>query len=329
MSKLINGTYTSQYTLTDPNYVPLYIASGARLTNQTGPALLDILADSTIKNAGFVAATGTTGIGLAAAGDVDLTNASSGFVGGYTFGVSIGGTGTVLNQGSIAASQSVGPGISYAAHQLTALTAGVALGGGVLTNATNGTITSPLVGVSIGGGGSVVNAGAIIGSNTTASYGVILQGGGDITNQSGGRITAGEIGVLNTYRAGYVTNQGVILGNNGLGIELAGGGGVTNQSNGQIAGGEAGVYIAAQPGTVTNQGLITNFYYLKNTANYQGRTYFWEGIGLGRGRHDHQPGRRQHYRQFLRCAHLGRPRHGDQRRHHYQLPGAGRRRAAT
>jgi hypothetical protein len=308
MSKTIAGTqtYTSQYTLTDPAFQPLYIDSGARLTNATGTALLDILSASTIHNAGFVAA--AAGVGLLASGNATLTNAAGGTIAGYTFGVSISGIGTVLNQGSISAGQTLGPAIAYnrTIHQLTGYSAGVALGGGVLTNAADSTISSPLVGVSISGGGSVDNAGAIIGTNTTASYGLILQGGGSVTNQSGGQITAGaiavgdigplfltnqsggtisggDLGVLNAYRAAYVTNQGVILGNRGFGTDLAAGGAVYNQANGTIAGGQAGVYVSSGPGTVTNDGLIHNFNALPNPANYAGRAYYYEGVGLSAG----------------------------------------------
>jgi Hint domain len=307
MSKTIAGTqtYTSQYTLTDPAFQPLYIDSGARLTNATGTALLDILSASTIHNAGFVAA--AAGVGLLASGNATLTNAAGGTIAGYTFGVSISGAGSVLNQGSIYAGKTLGPAIGYNStiHQLTAYSAGIELGGGALTNAADSTISSPLVGVSINGG-SVDNAGAIIGTNTTAGYGVILQGGGSVTNQSGGQIAGGAIavfdvgplfltnqsggtisggylGVLNGYRAGYVTNQGVILGDKVFGIELAAGGAVYNQANGEIAGGQAGVYVSSRPGTVTNHGMIHNFNSPPNPANSAGKAYHYEGVGLGAG----------------------------------------------
>jgi hypothetical protein len=310
MSKTISatGTYTNQYTLTDPNAVPLYITAGARLTNATGTALLDILSESTIDNAGFVAATGTTGVGVAVGGDASVANAAPGYIGGYTFGISIGGVGTVLNQGSIAARQSAGSGYHYdsTSHSLTALTAGVALGGGALTNAAHGSITSPLVGVTISGGGTVINAGAISGTSTSSGFGVILQGGGNLTNQSGGLISGGRfavgdigplfltnqssgtiaggaVGILNTYRAGYVTNAGVILGTGNSGVALDAGGGVYNQESGRILGAYVGVSILGQPGTLTNQGIITNSYYLSNPQAFEGQPIALDGVTFSAG----------------------------------------------
>jgi hypothetical protein len=111
--------------------------------------LLDLLpANWTFHNAGLVAATGTTGVGIAATAGGSLTNAVGGSISGYSFGVSIAGH------------QSVGQAVSYnaSAHKPIALSAGVAIGGGIVTNEASGTITSPLVGVAIAGGGSLVNA---------------------------------------------------------------------------------------------------------------------------------------------------------------------------
>ena len=201
MSKTIAGTqtYTSQYTLTNPGYSPLYVSAGANLTNPAGPALLDLLsAGGTIRNAGFISATGTTGVGVAASGDASLTNAAGGFIGGYGFAVSIAGTGLVENQGSIATRQTAGSAASFStlAQQPIPLSAGVAIGGGAVVNDANATIASPLIGVAIGGAGSLVNAGAILNTNTNATgYGVLLQAGGSVTNQSGGLISGGHFAI--------------------------------------------------------------------------------------------------------------------------------------
>jgi hypothetical protein len=310
MSKTIAGTYTTQYTLTDPDYLPFYIGALGRLTNATGTALLDILPDSTVHNAGSIAATGTAGMGFAASGNASVTNAASALIGGYTFGISIGGVGSVENHGSISARQAAGQAVSYsaAAHEPIPLTAGVALGGGVLTNDANAVITAPFIGAAVGGGGSVVNAGTIMSSGTvrTSGYGVLLQVGGSVTNQSGGLISGGhfgiadegplfvtnqsggtitslDFGVVGLYRGGTVTNQGVIVGNAGSGINLAAGGAVYNQTGGKLAGGHAGVYIAGQPGTLTNQGLITNFYFVSNPGSYAQQSLPLDGVSFSAG----------------------------------------------
>jgi hypothetical protein len=309
MSKTITGIYTSQYTLGDPAYLPFYIAAGARLTNAAGTALLDILSDSTVNNAGYVAATGTTGVGIASSGTGSVTNAASGFIGGYTFGISFAGVGAVENHGSISASQANGAGVTYSTvtHQPIPLSAGVALGGGILTNETNSNITARLIGVAVGGGGSVVNAGTISsGTSKTAGYGVLLPTGGSVINQSGGEISGGhfgiadegplfvsnqsggtitslDFGIVGLYRSGTVTNQGVIVGNAGSGINLTAGGSIYNQSGGKLAGGHAGVYVANQPGTLTNQGLITNFYYISNPGSYAQQPLPLDGVSFGAG----------------------------------------------
>src|SRR3984957_16226326 len=183
----------------------VYLGAGGSVTNA---------ASASIRGG---SGTGTTAIGvdLGAAGSV--TNAVSASIKGDHFGVYIvGGTGTVLNSGSIAAP------------------------------ATNG------LGVYLHSGGSVTNAASA--SITGGNFGVALYGGGSVTNAAAASIKS-NIAVLIFDGAGTVANSGTITGSSGGGVFLLSGGSVTNAAaSAEIIGAQYGVRIASSAGTVVNSG---------------------------------------------------------------------------
>ena len=257
--------------------------SGVTISNQssgvitgTEDAVYVITGSSagTVINSGRITG-GTTGfaaINLSGGGNV--TNASGGTIAGHTAGVFIanGSGATVSNAGSIGASQAYGvwllnagtvtnaSGGRITGGYATASGAGVYLGdGGSVTNQSGGTIGGLRGVYALGAAATVVNAGHIVGSNTTIGAGVANTGagiylgeGGSVTNQSGGSIT-GYSGVLVAGATATVSNAGYIDG--AYGVSLGAGGLVTNATGGTIVG-VTGVFIGGATGTVANAGSI-------------------------------------------------------------------------
>jgi hypothetical protein len=253
------GTYTTGITLTNPNYNPVTVSAGATITNPNGAALDSTLAfDWTIGNFGLIQSTGTAaGIALSAGGVV--SNAVAGRITGYDVGVSIAGTGTVINQGAIDATQAYGLGYSYnTATGITPLSGGVIIGGGDITNAASATIINYFEGVAIGSSGTVVNAGSIEATSTTYGFGVLLTSGGFVSNAATGTIS-GLFGILALgTSAATAINRGVITGSSREGIDLFAGGYLSNAATGTIASGsDAILAVGSVVSTIVNAGLIT------------------------------------------------------------------------
>ncbi len=278
MSKNITTNYLNGLTLSNPAYSPVYISPGVTIA---GP--------------------GTAALTNGVAYFWQVTNGPAAQINGGLFGVSLSGAGSVTNLGLVTASYSGGNGITYdpSTKVLGILSAGVFVGGGGISNASTGTIRGGAVGLALGGPGSLVNAGAIGNTVTTAGFGVALTSGGSVTNQSGGDISGGRYGILtdgNAYLtnqsggvvyggvrgifmingAGSVENQGSINGSQYSGVQLAIGGHVSNLVGGAISGAGFGVLIAHALGTVTNQGGIVGgnrgvaIYYANGTVTNQG-----------------------------------------------------------
>ena len=252
-------------------------------------------AATTVTNSGLILALGAgsiAGVGLTDGGTV--TNQAGGTISGREYGVDIrGAAGTVTNSGLIggALEAPVGSGIQIATAPPIA-NVGVYLGaGGVVTNNAGGTIVGYYDGAVVLGGGTVTNAGTIIGAplgvsptavspdgrRTPIGVGVYMgskTGDNVIDNQAGGLITGVYTGVT-VYGGGAVTNAGTIT-SSGLaatsgtavhaasaivgqaGVFMYAGAGtnvVTNLAGGLISGGYAGV-VAYGGGTVTNAGTI-------------------------------------------------------------------------
>ena len=192
------------------------------------------LAGSTVNNAGSIFGTGVVGVFLPAGGSV--SNAATGTITGGFAGVIAYGTvassvtnnggisghyfgakltepnGSFLNTGSIASSATFNGSGGFDA-------AGVALtGGGVVTNASGGSIRATWKGVEVGTvsasiGGTVINQGFIYASNYGGSTGaaVWVHGPASITNAASGTIAGGPFGIV-LYNQATVINHGSIFG---------------------------------------------------------------------------------------------------------------------
>src|SRR5205809_1130239 len=76
-------------------------------------------------------------------------------------------------------------------HALTITSAALYVGGGGVSNNQAGVIRGGLVGVALGGAGSVINAGIIADTVAGKGFGVALATGGSVTNMTGGAISGG------------------------------------------------------------------------------------------------------------------------------------------
>ncbi len=227
----------------------------------------------TVSNAGTIVG-GQFGVFIESGGSVG--NAAGGTIGGSRYGVygGVGGTLTIVNQGSINASNG---------------RAVESIGGGSVTNAAGGTITGSQYGIRADfASATIVNAGSIAG---TSRVGAVLRAGGQFSNASSGTITgaiaafgaigtaaatATNAGLLAGYTFGIaiysanaqITNSGSVssqkLGGGtvfgGAGIGAIAGGTVVNAAGGHVAARWIGVQIGARTtsvgGTLINQGSI-------------------------------------------------------------------------
>jgi hypothetical protein len=250
---ITSSTNTGVY-LNNTAYNPVTVASGVTVTNSGFPAIGSVLSTYwTIVNSGTLLGTsrGSASDGvLLANGGGAVTNTAGGYIAGYYGGVSIADAGTVVNRGSIATTGTSGSDLYYIDSVFTATAGGVLLGGGGVSNAQTGFITSYFEGVAVGGGGSVVNAGYILGSSTTIGLGVVLAAGGSVTNTQSGQIEGGFQGIVTFGLPSTVINQGYVIGGS-LGVGLNAGGVLSNASTGQIYGFNVGVIAAYGTATLT------------------------------------------------------------------------------
>ena len=240
---------------------PVTIVNTATVSDAAGPGILGSAGINwTITNAGKISATGTvagnTGVQLNGIGTV--SNELGGSITGFDVGVSIAGTGSVVNDGTIIATQATGSGYAYntTTKAFSPLSGAVVVGSGAVSNAASGLISGYFEGVAIGGAGGLTNAGTV--AATGHGFGVALTNGGSVSNAATGTISAGRIGVLALgTNAATVVNQGVIGGGGTIAVDLVAGGVVDNIA-GTIAGTTDGVVTGGtNVATVSNQAVIS------------------------------------------------------------------------
>lgn len=166
----------------------------------------------TVVNDGSITGTGTTGLGfgvaLLAGGSV--TNAASASITGAVDGIDIqGGAGTVVNNSNITGA---GSGVGYAGVVLAA-------GGAVINAATTASITGATYGVDIYGGGTLTNAGTVVGNTGTA---VVFGGTGSnllLLDPGYGLfgLAMGSTSAINTLELASAASTGTL---SGLGTEF-------------------------------------------------------------------------------------------------------------
>ena len=237
----ITANSTIGVYLTSPTYTnPIVINPGVTIssTSSTGTGVYATTGYWAIQNNGIVTSSNGMGVELSSG---SITNAASASITGAVSGVEVTGVGTVVNDGSIAATGTGG--------------LGVGLGSGSVTNAASASITGDGDGVAVFGAGTVVNDGSIAATGTYGT-GVDLTGGGSVTNAASASITGSAYGVLFVDGSGTVVNHGSIAGTgtSGIGVDLSFGGSVTNAASASIYGKSRGVYL--YDGTLTNTGTV-------------------------------------------------------------------------
>ncbi|HKS89214.1 MAG TPA: hypothetical protein VJR70_07220 [Stellaceae bacterium] len=206
-------------------------------------------------NYGTIVGTANYGVYLYAGNAVN--NAASGVIEGRYAGVIAShAAGTVINNGTIAATGANGSGVDLTA-------------GGSVTNQAGGLIEGAYDAVRVtSGAGAVSNLGTIAGTGTFTD-GVFLFAGGSVINGAAGVTTAliegtGRRGVFVYGGAGTVTNFATIASLSGtyVAVYLKSGGSVTNYQGGLLQGaaGIAGIAIANGSGNVNNYGSISGIY---------------------------------------------------------------------
>jgi len=257
----ITTNSTTGYYLGSTTLNPVTVAAGVTITNTGLPALGTEQATYwTIVNSGTLRATGDAGLSdgiLLYSSGGTVTNTTGGSVSGYEAGISIAGRGSVTNHGTIRTTGTAGSGFNYPSGQtFTAVSAGVLLGGGGVSNAAGGLIDAYFEGVALSGNGSVVNAGTIFAASAYDGFGVVLTAGGNVTNTQDALLIGGDDGILAFGVAATVVNQGYIGGHSGLGIGLLAGGNLTNGSTGVIYGDRAGLQTTDDNTTTGNDTVV-------------------------------------------------------------------------
>lgn len=230
----------------------------------------------TISGAGFGITTAyyrnpVTGVLEPNAIGTSVTNLAGGqIIGDSNDGVRLIGGGSVTNAGAIEGRVGTfADGVSMFAYNGQDTTGQTGIG--TVTNQAGGTIKGNRFGIILSGGGTVNNAGAILGPDFSGGTldgfggGVLIQGQdgasgkiGLITNS--GSITGGSGARFGgNLASGSVDNSGTITGTRFAGIDNSGLGAVTinNQAGGTISGARMGVLAREGAVNVTNAGTIT------------------------------------------------------------------------
>ena len=239
----LSGTYFGSVVLSNPaTQDPVTVTSTARLGAGGGTALAGAAGFGwAIDNSGTILTPGGFGISLASGGMI--ANTAGGLISGTYDGIySAGAAVTVTNAGRIVSADHA------AVHGRL---------GGAVTNASTGTIFGFAAGVAFDNGGTVLNAGSIGASGSTAA-GVRLVGGGFLSNASTGTIASAGFALYAYLASTVVVNDGVMTGAGEPAIVLRAGGTVTNGVGARMSGHYSAVHIEGDTGTVTNAGTITS-----------------------------------------------------------------------
>ncbi|MDE2333367.1 MAG: Hint domain-containing protein [Rhodospirillales bacterium] len=204
-------------------YNAVELSAGGALTNAAGGILTGpgngfeggSSAAATVLNAGTIE--GTSGVGVYLRGGGYLSNAFGGsIIGGFgvsegTYGVNVAAF-TMINAGTISGLRGYG----------------IRSGGGFMSNASSGLITSSSEGIQ--GAATVINAGTIAGPTYAIGLAANLPGD-SVSNASGASIIGGiERGSASVVNAGYITGQ----------IGLYDGSVLRNEATGTIVGSHVG-----------------------------------------------------------------------------------------
>jgi Hint domain len=192
----------------------------------------------------------SAGVDLTAGGTI--TNTLSGLISGGVYGIYTGGNAgsTIVNAGTVTGAAQIGARMAA---------------GGFVTNNQSGTVSGLTAGIYIYGASStVVNAGHILSTQTTAGLGVLFADGGFLTNAATGTIASAGVAVgfgeQTASVTGSVSNLGLITAGNaasGFGVTLFGANALYNAPSGTINAGYDAVYAAGTgPSTVTNSGHL-------------------------------------------------------------------------
>ena len=224
------------------------------LIEGTGPDGVGVyfVASGSLLNSGTISASesfGGRGVYLKAGGYIG--NAAGAAISGYNSGVRVAGNGVVVNYGSISS--------TFASRRFEAGVGLSLIGGGSVINAASGSISGDNYGVEFSGGTTVLyNFGSIKNNDVTDGASVYLNGGGLVTNAVAGLIAGGQYGIEVADGPGFVLNSGTIANVNagaGAGIAAKAAASINNYDTGLITGAEYGVALMGF-GIVTNSGLI-------------------------------------------------------------------------
>ena len=226
-----NQNAPNGYGTGDQSGLTIDVLTGATVTGTGNPSAgIAVNAGNTINNAGAISAFTS---GVTAAGDLTISNVSSGTIFGNVFGVDAGGQLVLTNAGSV-----------------TSNTTGISAASVNITN--SGTISGPANGVVTTGAGTINNSGTISSNTNALNIGTDV----NVTNTSGGSISGPNTAIL---AGGSVTldNAGIVTSFT-RGVNAGTSANVLNRSGGTISGNNAGI-VAGGAITLDNAGSVTSF----------------------------------------------------------------------
>ena len=245
-----SGSVVNQGSITGSNY-GVGLQAGGNVTNLAGGNIAGyyVLGNATFNQGGAAGVYAKT---------VPATITNAGNITGAGYGVFLASGGNVTNSagGAITGSGKYGFGpVGYNNAHNGAIGVLVTGAAGAVTN--TGAIYGSGYGVKLGAGGTVTNN---AGGNISGSEGVRLSNGGTVANAGTivglGGSPSNAYGVVAYNAPALVTNSGNISGYNLYAVSLHAGGTVTNTKTGYLGG---GIYVTNGNGNVTNDGRIAGY----------------------------------------------------------------------